>query len=153
MKKKMKYSQRTGKPVEQPGEQLIELPLALCDNSGNPLKGQKSYATHFLDSRYREAATPVFPLTPPWKPQCCIIEGMFIINTTPLGSHKVMSDYAKFIYTRFVTSQFKKGCTEVHIIFDNPGRLVNTPKYFEHQRRDKTAAQTHHSCCTSKPLL
>ena len=27
MKKKMKFSQRTGKPVDRPGEQLIELPL------------------------------------------------------------------------------------------------------------------------------
>ena len=104
MKKKMKHSQRTGKPVEQPGEQPIELPLALCDNSGNPLKNQKSYTTHFLDSHYREAATPVFLLSLPWKPQCCIIEGMFIINTTPLGSHTVISDYAKFLYTRFKTS-------------------------------------------------
>ena len=46
-----------------------------------------------------------------------------------------------------VASQFSKGCTEVHIIFDNPGRLTNTPKYFEQQRRDKAAAvQTNHCC-------
>ena len=38
----MQFSQRTGKPVEKSGEQLIELPLALCDNEGNPLKGQKA---------------------------------------------------------------------------------------------------------------
>ncbi len=28
---------------------------------------------------------------------------------------------------------------EVHIIFDNPGRLGETPKYFERYRRDCTA--------------
>ena len=39
MKKKMKFSQRTGKPVDRPGEQLIELPLALCDSTGNPIGG------------------------------------------------------------------------------------------------------------------
>ena len=53
------------------------------------------------------------------------------VNTTPLGSHKTMSDYAKFLFTRFVLTQFKRGCHEVHVIFDNPGRLQNTPKYFE----------------------
>lgn len=36
IKRKMKFSQRTGKPIDRPGKQLIELPLALCDNTGNP---------------------------------------------------------------------------------------------------------------------
>ena len=147
MKKKMKFSQRTGKPIDRPGEQLIELPLALCDNTGNPIKGQKSYTTRFLQCRYKETEAPAFLVTLPWRPKCCIIEGMFIINTTPLGSHRVMADYAKFLFTRFIITQFKKGCEEVHIIFDNPGRLANTPKYFEHRRRDKSAIiQTNHHC-------
>ena len=61
--------------------------------------------------------------------------------------HKTMSDYGKFLYSRFVQTQFKRGCQEVHIIFDNPGRLRNTPKYFEHLRRDKLATiQTNHCC-------
>ena len=42
MKKKMQFSQRTGRSVEKRGEQLIELPLAITDNTGKPLKGQKS---------------------------------------------------------------------------------------------------------------
>ena len=48
MKKKMKFSQRTEQSVERPGEQLIELPLALCDSTENPIKGQKGYTTHYL---------------------------------------------------------------------------------------------------------
>lgn len=48
-----------------------------------------------------------------------------------------MAYYAKFLFTRFIT-QFKKGCEEVHVIFNNPGRLANTPKCFEHRRRDKS---------------
>ena len=79
------------------------------------------------------ATNPVFLPSLPWRPECCMLEGMFIINTTPLGSHKLMSDYAKFLITRFVMTQFKRGCHEVHIIFDNPGRLTNTPKYFKHK--------------------
>ena len=92
MKKKMQFSQRTGRPIDGPGEQLIELPLALCDNTGNPIKGQKSYSTHFLECRYKEATSQVFLPSLPWRPECCMLEGMFIINTTPLGSHKLMSD-------------------------------------------------------------
>ena len=42
MNKKMQFSQRTGRSVEKRGEQLIELPLAITDNTGKPLKGQKS---------------------------------------------------------------------------------------------------------------
>ena len=63
---------------------------------------------------------------------CCVLEGPFLINTTPMGSQKIISDYAKFLFTRFVLAQFKRGCHEVHVIFDNPGRLQNTPKYYEH---------------------
>ena len=70
-----------------------------------------------------------------------------MINTTPLGSHRIMSEYAKFLFTRFVMSQFRRGCTEVHVLFDNPGRLPNTPKYFEHKRRDQTGTvQANHFC-------
>ena len=149
MKKKMQFSRRTGRPVERPGEQLIELPLALCDSAGNPIKGQKSYTTHYLESRYKETIPQVFLTSIPWRPECCVLEGIFIINTTPLGSHKTMSDYAKFLFTRFILTQFKRGCHEVHVIFDNPGRLQNTPKYFEHKRRDQSSIiQTNHCCDT-----
>ena len=101
MKKKMQFSRRTGRPVEKPGEQLIELPLALCDCAGNPLKGQKSYTTKYLESRYKHAVPHVFVASIPWRPECCVLEGMFLINTAPMGGQKIMSDYAKFLFTRF----------------------------------------------------
>ena len=48
---------------------------------------------------------------------------------------------------RSLTTQFHQGCDEVHIIFDNPGRLKNTSKHFEHLRRDKAATiSDNHSC-------
>ena len=99
MKKKMQFSQRKGRPVERPGEQLIELPLALCDSTGNPIKGQKSYTTHYLQCRYKDATPQVFITNITWIPECCVLEGMFLINTTPLGSHKIMSEYATFLFT------------------------------------------------------
>ena len=45
-----------------------------------------------------------------------------------------MADYAKFLLRRFIISQFTKQGSEVHVIFDNPGRIQNTPKYFIHCR-------------------
>ena len=102
---------------------------------GHLSKAKKVISTYFLQSRYKEAIPSVFLSSLPWQPKCCMLEGMFLINTTPLGSHVVMSDYAKFLFMRFVMPQFRRGCNEVHVIFDNPGRLNNTPKYFEHKCR------------------
>ena len=48
---------------------------------------------------------------------------------------------------RFILPQFTKGSKEVHVIFDNPGRLQLTPKYFERLRRDAIApVATGHTC-------
>lgn len=38
MRKKMKWSSRTGVPIETLGEQLITFPLAISDHNGNPIK-------------------------------------------------------------------------------------------------------------------
>ena len=48
IRKRIKWSKKTGRAIEWPGEQLIELPLALSDNQGNPRKGQKSYMAKVL---------------------------------------------------------------------------------------------------------
>ncbi len=151
MKKKIQFSKRTGKPIDSLGEQLIEYPLAISDNSGNPLKGQKSYTTQALGSRYKQASQQVLISELPWKPECSVLEGMFLINTTPLGIHKTLADYGKFLISRFIRPQFSKGSLEVHIIFDNPGQLENTPKYFEHLRRDASAKITEEHCCDELP--
>ena len=147
MKKKMLFSKRTGRPIDKPGEQLIELPLAISDNDGKPLKGQKSYSTKTLESRYKATSPPVFTTELPWRPQCSIVEGMFLINTTPLGSHRTLADYARFLMRRYIIAEFNRGSEEVHLIFDNPGRLQNTPKYFEHVRRDATSKVSANHCC------
>ena len=134
----MRHSNKTGLPIDSPGEQLIQLPLALCDHEGQQNKGQKSYTTKSLETRYNDTTLSLFTSDIPhgWQPKCVLLEGMFLINTKPLGTHKTLSDYAKFLMARHITSQFKRGAMEVHIIFDNPGRLGNTPKHFEQLRRD-----------------
>ena len=64
---------------------------------------------------------------------------MFIINTSPLSTHRTAKDYTEFLLRRFVVSHFSRGCNEVHIVFDNPGRLPDSPKSFERRRRDDAA--------------
>ena len=128
---------------------MLEYPISICDHDGKPLKGQKSYTTNSLEARYKSTQPPVFITELPTgqRPQCSLIEGIFLINTTPLGSHKTISDYAKFLLKRYIISQFNRGSQEVQVIFDNPGHLANTPKYFERQRRDAIATVSLGHCC------
>ena len=147
--KKLKWCKQTKKPVETLAEQYIPLPLAIASSDGSPLKGQKSYSTKAIETRYKESSPAVIlnGLPQGWKPECSIIDGMFIINTTPLGTHRTLADYAQFLIRRFILPQFSKGSKEVHVIFDNPGRLQQTPKYFERLRRDAIApVATGHTC-------
>ena len=70
-----------------------------------------------------------------------------MIHTSPLGFHKTMEDYANFLIKRYILPQLKTSVREVHIIFNTPGRLPNTPKCFEQQRRDKNAnVSNQHHC-------
>ena len=90
MKNKIQFAKKTGKPVESPNEQLVLYPLSLCDNEGNPNNGQKHYFTKVIENRYKSLSSPIikphFPSN--WIPQCSIVEGMFLINTSPLpNSH------------------------------------------------------------------
>ena len=85
-------------------------------------------------------------------PQCAVLEGMFIINTSPLATHTTFGDYALFLMRCFILTQFNYGCREVHILFDNPGRL-QLPKTIERQRRDATAIVIAHTCETITSMM
>ena len=119
MKKKMQYSKKTGRPIDKPGEQLLEYPVALCDHDGKLLKGQKSYTTNSLEARYKTSQPPVFTAALPtgWRTQCSLIEGMFLINTTPLSSYKTISDYAKVSFEKVccISIQSRKRGSTCHI--------------------------------------
>lgn len=66
MKNKILFSHKNGQPVDRPDEQLLEYPLSISDNTGSPLKGQKSYFTKALQTRYKNAVFP--PYKPPDTP-------------------------------------------------------------------------------------
>ncbi len=147
--KKLKWSKQMGQPVDTIAEQYIPIPLALADSSGCPLKGQKSNSTKAIKTRYKDARPLAILNNLPhgWIPDCCMLEGMFMLNTTPLGSHRTFADFAQFLIKRFIVPQFARGTKEVHVLFDNPGRLPETPKYFERKRRDTAATvTTGHAC-------
>lgn len=79
------------------------------------ISGNKSY---FLKARYKKFSHPIITnsLPPNWKPECCMLEGMFLINTYPLSHHKTLADYSSFLLRRFVHPLFSKGSSEVHIV-------------------------------------
>ena len=120
------------------GEQYLELPRAICDPNGLPHKGQKSYATTFLEKRYKNVITSALPAG--WVADSVVLEGMFLINATPLVTHKTMKDYSNFLIRRFAVPHLHRGVKEVHIVFDCAGLSLRTPKEFEQSRRDSEHA-------------
>ena len=67
------------------------------------------------------------------------MEGMFLINVHPWSAHKCMGDYAEFLIRQHILCHFRKGATELHLLFDDPECQVQSPKYFERQHRDQTS--------------
>ena len=46
-----------------------------------------------------------------------------MLNTSLIGTHKTFADYGALQFDRFIVPQWIRGSTEVHVIFDNPGRI------------------------------
>ena len=80
-----------GSDSQHVGQQYIELPRAI---SGNLHKGQKSYTTTWLESCYNDLICNQLPGG--WVPDV-VLEGMFMINTSPLTTHNTMKDYSQFL--------------------------------------------------------
>ena len=127
-------------PTKGKCEQYIELPRAIATSNGMPQKGDKSNARGFMDKRYE------IRLQHNWTPNTVIIDGMFWIYTNPIPNTN-MSDYVNFLITRYAVCHLQKGVSEIHFIFDNPGRTADHPKCIEHEQRDSglEGHQTHHT--------
>ena len=138
LRKAFAWNAKFGSSSQQVGQQYIELPRAISDPNGNLHKGQKSYTTKWLENRYKDLVCN--QLLGGWVPDVVVLEGMFTINTSPLTTHSTMKDYSQFLLCRFVLHHLTNGCSEVHVVFDNPGRQPNSPKSFERKRRDDTAS-------------
>ena len=56
-------------------EQFSEFPRALCDYSGNPVKGSKHLVTRLFQKRHPTSFSNTLPEG--WKPETVILEEMF----------------------------------------------------------------------------
>ena len=116
------------------------LPKALVDGNGLPYKSSKSNNTTFLQNRYKN-----IPVITEGFPESVILEGMFMIQTSPLPTMSFMKDYVKLLVSKYVRPHLQVGVREVHVVFDNPDSPMETPKEIEHRRRDKNID---HKCTT-----
>lgn len=89
------------------------------------------YHAHY---RYQDVVMDKFPLG--WRPDCVVLEGMFMVNTTPLRIHTNMREYVRFLLIRYAGWYLKAGVQQIHVVFDNPDRLKPHPKKLERSRRD-----------------
>jgi hypothetical protein len=133
LKKQLAHSKWTGKPVGNL-DQLIKLPTALSSADGMPEKALKGkYPNDFLVNRPLAFANDV----------AVILEGMFMLNTSPLGCHRSFRDYNQFLYERWISTNHQTyGAVEVHVVFDHPQRHGVSPKDVERQRRDQNHVPT-----------
>ena len=127
---------------------IQSIPRALVDAHGLPYKSNKSATTTYLQHRYNNPPAILNTLPSGWLPDTVILDGMFLIQTSPLPTMSCMKDYVKLLLARHVHSHFSAGAKEVHIVFDSPGSLPETPKELEHRRRDKAVEPTctNHKC-------
>ena len=139
LRSRLLWAQSHSEDNENYEQQYLELPRAIADENGIPNKGQKSNATSFYFKRYGNSTfSTSFPSH--WLPDIVLLEGMFMINTTPLRIHAKMSDYIRHLLSRYVGCYLNMGVAEVHIIFDDAGRFSVNPKRIEQTRRDDSAS-------------
>ena len=135
-KRTIAYSEERGQPVSSLF-QFVEKPRAICDSNNMPHKGAKWLVYDIFDKRYG-SKFDIVTCKPsvPFAQACFIAEGMNIIYTSPLRQFKTFSDYASFLVARWILPYFKKGCTEVRILFDQCNTQGLSPKSVERSRRD-----------------
>ena len=123
-------------------------PRALMDSNGLPYRGTKSSTTTYLERRYTNPPVIINTLPPGWIPNSVILEGMFLIQMSPLPTMSCMEEYVKLLLSRYVRPHFNTGVIEVHVVFDVPGMQPESPKEIEQLRRDRSTQETNttHHC-------
>ena len=125
---------------------LSTVPQALSDGNGMPYKSAKSQTTGYLEKRYSNMPVVLSSLSSEWVPDSVILEGMFLIQTHPLPTMRNLQDYVEMLIQKYLLIHLKAGVTQVHVVFDSPGSLKETPKEIEHARRDGKTEDKHHQC-------
>ena len=146
LKNLVTHSKKTNTPVRDI-DQYIELPRAIADEDGFPQKSQKHKATEFYDKRYSKKVKELITNEMKEIPQCAVLEGMFLINMSPLGECQsgTFADYGMYFLQKVIQPYFQIGIKEIHIIFDNYSEKLS-PKDIERRRRDKGASESKTYC-------
>ena len=115
---------------------ISPLPRALIGEDLLPYKSNKSSATEYLRKRYSQLPLIIEYPPPHWTPHTAILEGMFMIQTSPMPTMSCMREYAQLLLAQYIRPHFRAGVQEVHVVFDSPGSMAETPKEVEQKRRD-----------------
>ena len=152
LRRQVALSKATNQPVECLF-QFVSLPRAISYPDGLPFKASKARSAAELQKRYPCAFFSKLPSILCNKRTCCVIEGMFMVNCPPLGIHKTFAEYAHFLYRRWVVKAVREfGASEVHVIFDHPGRHGISPKDIERQRRNSSIEEASYTEIVSNTL-
>ena len=69
-----------------------------------------------------------------------------MIQTQPLTVNITIREYMMMLLKRFVVPHFRFGVGEIHVIFDNPGAMKESPKEIEQRRRGSKNVKQSHDC-------
>ena len=71
-----------------------------------------------------------------------------MVQTEPFPTMENMKEYVKMLFLKYGRPHYVFGVLKVHVIFDNPGTLPETPKELEQKRRNMKTANTNlnHEC-------
>ena len=147
LRQRLAWCNRTGQTYNPAYEQYSVHPRAIADTNGLPNKGVKATWTDKLKKRYSAPNLPVvmdcLPLG--WTPHAVIIDGMFLINCSPLRSTSTITEYATFLLNRFTSPHYLAGAKEVHLVFDTSNHVASfNPKCYERARRDQSHTTDNH---------
>ena len=118
-KKRVAFAATQGAHINSTYEQYIELPRAIATIDGRPVKGNKANTTNVLKKRYENAASTITTpmLKPGWTADTVVMEGMFLINITPLTTHHTVGEYAEFLMKQYILRQFWNMAKESTLTF------------------------------------
>ena len=114
LKRQLAQCKKSGQPVTSLG-QFIELPRAIANADGTLYKGTKANTTRILKARYSEAFLDTLPQH--FSPDVVILEGMFMINSSPLGQHRTFKDYALFLVNKWIKLYLASSSVkQIHVV-------------------------------------
>ena len=129
----------SGHQLQAGAHHFLDIPRAIADADGFPCKGVKANTTRVLERRYGNIVQS--SISTIHLPKAIVLEGMFVINTSPLKSHsmKTFISYYRFLVQRWIVPYLRSlETTELHMVFDDPGRNGLSPKSIEQESRDSS---------------